>query len=149
MERKKFQNTVVLSGLMLKDYNMMTLGEFDFLVISLTKKSIIQIEAKIGNNPSNRRHAETQLNHGKDFFEENFPFPSSEKWNYVKMMCFGKSVENDVCDQCKPFVLGSNFIKDKTILSVSDAIANQFLFFLNATVDRLDPGKTVTVLVIK
>jgi hypothetical protein len=62
MKSEKFQNAVVLSGLMLKDSSLKTLGEFDFIVISSAFKSIIQIEAKRGNNPKNREHAETQLN---------------------------------------------------------------------------------------
>ncbi len=52
MKSEKFQNTVVLSGLMLKNGNLKTLGEFDFIVISSASKSIIQIEAKRGNNPN-------------------------------------------------------------------------------------------------
>ena len=147
MKEKKLKNTVVLSGLVLKGCNLLTTGEFDFIVVSSASKLIVQIEAKRGNNEKNRENAEKQLNHGKEFFTENFPFPSSENWNYVKMMCFGESVENNVCDQCNPFVLGSNFIKDKTILSVSDTIGNQFLSFLNTTVEEDDLGKTVIFLI--
>ena len=145
MKSEKFQNAVVLSGLMLKDGNLKTLGEFDFIVISSASKSIIQIEAKRGNNPKNREHAKTQLNRGQAFFEENFPFPSSENWNYVKMMCFGELVDKEVCQNCKPFILGSDFIEDKTIQSISDKIGQQFLSFINTIFDGKDTGKSVIV----
>jgi hypothetical protein len=143
MKTEKFQNAVVLSGLMLKDGNLKTLGEFDFIVISSASKSIIQIEAKRGNNPKNRTHAETQLNRGQAFFEENFPFPCSENWNYVKMMCFGEVVDKAVCKNCEPFILGSDFIEDKTIQSISDQIGEKFFSFINTVCEGKDTGKAV------
>jgi hypothetical protein len=141
MNTEKFQNTVVFSGLMLEDCNLKTLGEFDFIVISSMSKLIIHIEAKRGNNPGNREHAEIQLNRGQAFFEENFPFPSSENWKYVKMMCFGECVEKDICQNCRPFILGSEFIKENTIQTVSEEIAHQFLAFLNKITDGNCTGK--------
>ena len=129
MKSEKFQNAVVLSGLMLKDGNLKTLGEFDFIVISSASKSIIHIEAKRGNNPKNREHAETQLNRGQAFFKENFPFPSSENWNYTKMMCFGEVVEEDICDDCKPFVLSANFIEANLTQPIAVQISDQFKTF--------------------
>jgi hypothetical protein len=143
MKTEKFQNAVVLSGLMLEDCNLKTLGEFDFIVISSASKSIIHIEAKRGNNPGNRTHAETQLNRGQAFFEENFPFPSSENWNYIKMMCFGEVVDKDVCPNCKSFILGSDFIKENTIQTVSKEIDHQFIAFLNTITDGNCTGKTL------
>ncbi len=137
------QNTTVLSRLRLKDHNLKTLGEFDFIIISSKLNVIVHIEAKKGNNQKNRENAEAQLNQGQEFFEENIPFPSSENWKYVKMMCFGESVENDICDNCKPFVLGSDFIKDNTITSVSEEIADQFRSFLKTLSDGNDAGKVV------
>jgi hypothetical protein len=125
----KIQNTVVLSGLSLKDLNSMTTGEIDFLIISLPLKSIIHIEAKKANNSSNRRQASVQLKRGLTFFEENFPFPVTEKWNYVKMMCFGESVQRHICDQCKPFVLSANFLSEKKTQPVAEQIAYQFKRF--------------------
>jgi hypothetical protein len=145
MKSEKFQNAVVLSGLMLKDSSLKTLGEFDFIVISSAFKSIIQIEAKRGNNPKNREHAETQLNRGQAFFEENFPFPSSENWTYIKMMCFGELVNKEVCQNCKPFILGSDFIENKNTKSISDNIGQQFLSFINTIFDGKDTGKAVIV----
>jgi hypothetical protein len=145
MKSEKFQNAVVLSGLMLKDSSLKTLGEFDFIVISSAFKSIIQIEAKRGNNPKNREHAETQLNRGQAFFEENFPFPSSENWTYIKTMCFGELVNKEVCQNCKPFILGSDFIENKTTKSISDKIGQQFLSFINTIFDGKDTGKAVIV----
>ena len=145
MKSEKFQNAVVLSGLMLKDSSLKTLGEFDFIVISSAFKSIIQIEAKRGNNPKNREHAETQLNRGQAFFEENFPFPSSENWTYIKMMCFGELVNKEVCQNCKQFILGSDFIENKTTKSISDKIGQQFLSFINTIFDGKDTGKAVIV----
>jgi hypothetical protein len=133
MKKFSLQNTVVLSGLVLKDCHLKTLGEFDFIVISLPLKSIIQIEAKRGNNPKNIEHAEKQLNRGEMFFEENIPFSSSDKWKYIRMMCFGESVEKDTCVNCKCFILGSTFIQDKTLQSVSEEISDQFYSFLCAT----------------
>jgi len=133
MKEKDIKNAVVFSGLMLKDFNLLTVGEFDFIIISSASKSIIQIEAKRGNNQKNREHAEKQLNRGKKFFEENFPFPSSEEWKYVKMMCFGEPVVKDVCKNCEPFVFGTNlFSSDKKIQTVSEEIAKHFTAFLNA-----------------
>ena len=145
MKSEKFQNAVVLSGLMLKDSSLKTLGEFDFIVIFSASKTIIQIEAKRGNNPKNREHAETQLNRGQAFFEENFPFPSSENWTYIKMMCFGELVNKEVCQNCKPFILGSDFIENKTTKSISDKIGQQFLSFINTIFDGKDTGKAVIV----
>jgi hypothetical protein len=143
MKKENYQNTVVLSGLMLKDCNLKTKGEFDFIIISSASKSIIHIEAKRGNNPGNREHAEIQLNRGQAFFEENFPFPSSENWNYVKMMCFGECVEKNICPLCRPFILGFDFIKENTIQTVSEEIAHQFRKFLNTTFDGKNTGKPV------
>jgi hypothetical protein len=145
MKSANFQNTVVLSGLMLKDCNLKTLGEFDFIVILSASKTIIQIEAKRGNNPKNRNNAEIQLNRGQAFFEENLPFPSSENWKYVKMMCFGELVDKDVCQNCKPFILGSDFIEDKIIQSISDQIGQNFLSFINTVFEGKDTGKAVIV----
>ncbi len=108
---------------------MKTTGEFDFIVISLPLKSIVQIEAKRGTNEKNRQHAERQLNQGKEFFEENLPFPSFENWNYTKMMCFGESVETDICDQCKPFVLSANFFESNRTQSFAIQISEQFKSF--------------------
>jgi hypothetical protein len=123
-------NTVVLSGLKLKEANFQDeSGEIDFLIVSLPLKSIIHIEAKKGNSNSNRRKASAQLKRGMTFFEENFPFPVSEKWNYIKMMCFGESVETDICDQCKPFVLSGNFIETNKTQAVAEQVANQFKSF--------------------
>ncbi len=123
------QNTVVLSGLKIKDGNWKTLGEFDFIIVSLPLKSIIQIEAKRGNNEKGIKSAEKQLNRGQEFFTENFPFPSSENWNYTKMMCFGESVEKDICNYCKTFVLSANFIDSNKTQPVANQIADQFKTF--------------------
>jgi hypothetical protein len=123
------QNTVVLSGLKIKDGSWKTLGEFDFIIVSLPLKSIIQIEAKNGNNEKNINSAEKQLIRGQEFFVENFPFPSSENWTYTKMMCFGESVEEDICDYCKTFVLSANFINSNKIQPVANPIADQFKTF--------------------
>jgi hypothetical protein len=57
------------------------------------------------------------------------------------MMCFGESVEKDVCENCKPFILGSNLIKENTIQSVREEIADQFLLFLNTFFDGNLKGK--------
>ena len=128
----KIQNAVVLSGLKLKTANSQDAsGEIDFLIISLPLKSIIHIEAKKGNSKSNRSKASAQLKRGLTFFKENFPFPVSEKWNYIKMMCFGESVETDICDQCKPFVLNANFIEANKTQAVAKQIADQFKSFWN------------------
>jgi hypothetical protein len=124
------QNTVVLSGLKLKTANSQDAsGEIDFLIISLPLKSIIHIEAKKGNSKSNRSKASAQLKRGLTFFEENIPFPVSEKWNYIKMMCFGESVETDICDDCKPFVLSANFIETNKTQAVAEQVAKQFIPF--------------------
>jgi hypothetical protein len=122
-----------LSGLKLKEANSRNeSGEIDFLIISLPLKAIIHIEAKKGNNNSNRRKASDQLKRGLTFFEDHFPFPSSENWNYTKMMCFGESVEKDICDQCKPFVLSAIFIETKLTQPVANQIAAQFQSFWNS-----------------
>jgi hypothetical protein len=125
----KAQNTVVLSGLNLKDLDSKTTGEIDFLIISLPLMSIIQIEAKNGNNGKNREHADKQLNRGQEFFRNNCPFPECENWNYTKMMCFGQSVDKDTCDQCKPFVLSANFVESNKTQPVAEEIAEQFKTF--------------------
>ena len=148
MKKENYQNTVVLSGLMLKDCNLKTKGEFDFIIISSASKSIIHIEAKRGNNPGNREHAEIQLNRGQAFFEGNFQFPSSENWNYIKMMCFGECVEKNICPNCRPFILGSDFIKENTIQTVSEEIAHQFLKFLNTIFDGKNTGKPVIEIIV-
>jgi hypothetical protein len=139
------QNTVVLSGLKLKTANSQDAsGEIDFLIISLPLKSIIHIEAKKGHNNSNRRKASAQLKRGLTFFEENFPFPISEKWNYMKMMCFGESVEKDICDDCKPFVLSANFLQEQKTQPVAEQIADQFKrFWESCNVYKGRPNFTV------
>jgi hypothetical protein len=132
MEKKNIQNTVVFSGLKIKNADLSEKGEFDFIIISLPLKSIVQIEAKKGNNEKNRQHADTQLNRGKKFFEENFPFPRSENWEYIKMMCLGESVTADICKNCQKFVLSANFVSSagKT-QTISKEISNQFTSILN------------------
>ncbi len=120
---------MVLSGLSLKDLNSKTTGEIDFLIISLPIKSIIHIEAKKGNNQSNRKKASDQLMRGLTFLKENVPFPISENWKYIKMMCLGESVEKNICDKCKPFVLSANFIETNKTKAVAEQIANQFKAF--------------------
>jgi hypothetical protein len=125
----KAQNTVVLSGLKQKDLDSKTTGEIDFLIISLPLMSIIHIEAKTANTDNTRSSAAKQLNRGQAFFEENFPFPSSENWNYTKMMCFGESVNNNICDDCKPFVLSANFIAGNLTQPIAVHIADQFKTF--------------------
>jgi hypothetical protein len=65
--------------------NLMSNGEIDFLIVSLQTKSIIQIEAKKGNSQKNIKAAAIQLEKGFEFFNENFPFPSSENWSYIKV----------------------------------------------------------------
>jgi hypothetical protein len=120
-------NTVVLSGLKLKDLNLKTTGEIDFLIISLPLKSIIHIEAKRANTDSSRGSAAKQLERGQTFFEENCPFPSSENWKYIKMLTFGEVVE-DICSQCQPFVLSTNFIEKNKTQPIAKEIAKQFKF---------------------
>jgi hypothetical protein len=115
--------------LQLKDLRLKTTGEIDFLIISLPLQSIIHIEVKRANTDSTRQNAAKHLQRGQAFFEENFPFPSSENWSYTKMMCFGQSVEKDICDQCKPFVLSANFIVSNMTQPVAKPIADQFKSF--------------------
>jgi hypothetical protein len=144
-QRIKAQNTVVFSGLELKEETPKNnSGQIDFIIISLPLKSIIQIEAKTGNNTSNRKSASAQLKRGQTFFEEKFPFPNSANWKYVKAMCFGQSVENNICDQCKPFILSSNFITEETTQSVSEKIADQFQSFLSIISSDENNGKYKT-----
>ena len=117
-----------MSGLKLKE-NGPTTGEFDFIIISSESKSIIHIEAKNGNNAKNREHADKQLKRGRDFFLKNCPFPSPENWHYSKMMCFGQTVETDICDDCKPFVLSTNFMNTNQTQPAAVQIADQFKSF--------------------
>jgi hypothetical protein len=141
MKCLKTQNAVVLSGMKLKDANSQNnSGEIDFLIISLPLKAIIHIEAKKGNNNSNRRKASAQLKRGLAFFEENFPFPCSENWNYIKMMCFGESVTKNICNQCKPFVLNANFIETNQTQPVAEQISDQFKTFWKSS--KVKKGKT-------
>ncbi len=123
------QNTVVLSGLKQKDLDSKTTGEIDFLIISLPLMSIIQIEVKRGSTDASRSSAAKQLIRGQAFFEKNFLFSSSENWNYTKMMCFGESVNNNICDDCKPFVLSANFIEANLTHPIAVHIADQFKSF--------------------
>jgi hypothetical protein len=116
-----------LSGLKLKDLYLKTIGEIDFLIISLPLKSIIHIEAKRANTDSSRSSATKQLERGLTFFEENCSFPSSENWKYIKMLTFGEVVE-DICSQCQPFVLSANFIEKNRTQPIAEEIANQFKF---------------------
>ncbi len=117
---------MVLSGLILKDLHSKTTGEIDFIIISLPLRSIIHIEAKRANTDSSRSSATKQLERGQAFFEENFTFPTSENWNYTKIMCFGQSVEKEICAQCKPFVLSANFIEINKTQPVAEQFADQF-----------------------
>jgi hypothetical protein len=122
-----------LSGFKQKDLYSKTTGEIDFLIISLPLQSIIQIEVKRANTDATRSNAAKQLNRGEVFFEENFPFPSIENWNYKKMMCFGESVEKDICERCKPFVLSANFIVSNMTQPVAKPIADQFKSFWSSS----------------
>jgi hypothetical protein len=132
MKENKIQNTVIFSGLKIKNADLSEKGEVDFIIISLSQKSIVQIEAKKGNNEKSRQHADTQLNRGKTFFEENFPFPRSENWEYIKMMCFGESVTADICQNCKNFVFSAGSTQ-----TISEDISKQFTSFLqSATVNK-------------
>jgi hypothetical protein len=148
MKQAETKNTVVLSGLQLNELNdnnkMTTLGEFDFIVISLPLKSIIHIEAKAGYHKSSRRSASEQLESGLTFFKEKLPLPDSENWKYVKMMCFGDSVDNDICVQCKPFILGTKFIIENTLQSISREIAQQLHPHLSPTIS-VDDSKGNTM----
>jgi hypothetical protein len=138
---------VVLSGLGIKDLDLKTTGEFDFIIISSLLKSIIHIEAKNGNNKKNREHAGKQLNRGQKFFWNNCSFPASENWNYTKMMCFGQSVEQDICEQCKPFVLSANFFEKNKTQPVSKQISDQFkTFWMSRIVQK---GKKIFFLISK
>jgi hypothetical protein len=76
---------LIFSGLQHKEMNLLSNGEIDFLIVSLQTKSIIQIEAKKGNSQKNIKAAAVQLEKGFEFFNENFPFPSSENWSYIKV----------------------------------------------------------------
>jgi hypothetical protein len=125
----KAQNTVVLSGFKQKDSDSKTTGEIDFLIISLPLQSIIQIEVKRGSTDASRSSAAKQLIRGQAFFEDSFPFSSSENWNYTKMMCFGEVVEEDICDDCKPFVLSANFIESNLTQPIAVQISDQFKTF--------------------
>jgi hypothetical protein len=129
-----------LSGLKLIE-KLQTTGEFDFIIISLPLKSIIQIEAKKGNSESNNEHADKLLVQGQAFFKENFPFPSSENWKYTKMMCFGQSVDKDICEHCKPFVLSANFIISNMTQPVAEQIADQFKSFWINNSSKAHTGK--------
>ena len=148
MKQVQTKNTVVLSGLQLKepndDNNMIISGEFDFIFISLPLKSIVHIEVKIGNSNSNRKSASKQLKRGQTFFQDNLPLPVSENWKYVKMMCFGESVDNDICEQCRPFILGTNFIIGNTLQSISREIAQQLHPHLSPTIS-VDDSKGNTM----
>jgi hypothetical protein len=108
LTKLQIQNTVLLTGYIHKDETSKVLGEFDFLILSSYLKTVIHIEAKKSYNDSNRKKACQQLDKGKLFFKENFPFPNEENWSYIKMACFGESVEN-VCPKCKPFVISFVF----------------------------------------
>jgi hypothetical protein len=127
----------------MKDNNLKNTGEFDLIIVSLPSKSIIQIEAKNGNNQKNINSAERQLNLGQEFFEENFPFPSSENWNYTKMMCFGESVEDDICDDCNPFVLRANMTQPVDI-----QISDQFKSFWRSCKVDTSKVKFLNMLVV-
>ncbi len=133
IQELKIQNTVVLSGLELKDDTSNKVGEFEFFVISSAYKSIIHIEAIKGDSKLKRKLTSEPLRRGQTFFEENFPFPTSENWKYIHMMCFEESDENDICDQCKCFVIGSDFVfTNRYIKSLREKIAHQFTSFLNS-----------------
>jgi hypothetical protein len=60
-------------------------------------------------------------------------------------MCFGELVNKEVCQNCKPFILGSDFIKNKNTKSISDKIGQQFLSFINTIFGGKDTGKAVIV----
>ncbi len=105
------------------------MGEIDFIIVSLPLKSIIQVEAKNANTDASKNSAAKQLNRGQEFFANNCSFPSSENWNYTKMMCVGQPVETDICDDCKPFVLSATFFEKDETQSVAEQIADQFKTF--------------------
>lgn len=107
---EKLKNAVVISGWTDEGFHGGEKREFDFLIISETLKTIFHIEVKFSNHKSNIANAAKQLQSGKKLFEETFPLPKQENWNYAKVMLFGKSKEGieGICSECKPYILGSS-----------------------------------------
>jgi len=65
------------------------------------------------------------LQRGQAFINENIPFCNQEFWRYVKALCFGDIVDN-ICNDCKPFVLSIEFDEKEKDLYRNNAITKQF-----------------------
>jgi hypothetical protein len=130
------KNTVVFSGLQLTQNKHSNL-EFDFLIISLPLKAIIQVEVNPKNNKNTRKHAKEQLQQGLKFFKEQLPFPSDENWKFIKTVSFGEPLK-DICDECQTFVFTSDFEKKKN--KKEENFSSQLRTFLNETLWKTEQG---------
>ena len=136
LDEERTKNTVVIDGWKIRDKSF---GEFDFLIVSQPLNAIIQIEVKLSNNKSSRNNAERQFQEAFNFFEQNLSLPIEENWRYIKAVCFGEAVKEDLCGNCKTFVFSSDCKKKSVIVEIS----SQFKHFWEEIKWKYEPGKAV------
>ena len=108
MEKSEIKDTFVISGWSDNGEKGRKMREFDYLIVSLTLKTIIHIEVKSSSNTKSVEEAIRQLEDGKKFFLSCIPFPQDENWRYIQGMYIGNKVGNEFgqpCSSCQNFML--------------------------------------------
>ena len=86
----------------------METGEFDFLIVSEPLRTIFHIEVKRTCSRNTSDSAAKQLDRGLKLIQDSIQFPEKEKWNYVRLMYFGRNGQKHsiFCPECRKHVLG-------------------------------------------
>ena len=103
------ENTVVINRWTDKTPGgMMVKGEYDFLIVSQPLRTIFHIEVKRTRSEKSFEKAAKMLDSGLKTIQNNVQFPEEEKWNYAKMIYFGRDDTKHAvcCPECQRFVLG-------------------------------------------
>ncbi len=103
------ENTVVINRWTDKTPGgMMVKGEYDFLIVSQPLRTIFHIEVKRTWSEKSFEKAAKMLDSGLKTIQNNIQFPEEEKWNYAKMIYFGRADTKHAvcCPECQKFVLG-------------------------------------------
>jgi hypothetical protein len=90
------------------------------------------------------------LQRGQQFIIEHIPFCKQEQWNFIKVLCFGQiTTENNICDECKPFILSFEFDAKRNAQVFSQAIKNQFHeLWANILKAKPEKGKMVVFIIL-
>ena len=93
--------------------------EWDLLIVLKETKTIINIEAKKGENNLDRLvDASKQTTKRLDIFKKIFGYLLSPEWKYVKAVCLPNLRDYDVndslapCGNCRQFIIGNDQLED-------------------------------------